>query len=169
MGYFTGCALKIRITFIQNLVLVTWKTKFYRKSKAFFIHISSIASFKPFFWLSGGGNIALFRTVPWLTLSPRLGPKYNQYGTIFPKKSSSTTKLFSSSNMLFIRLFLANTEKKNRGLPGLIPHKLPWMWSWIRRSLSRWRISAVGTGTRHKMALMLCTEKVVQCKTRESP
>ena len=27
--------------------------------------------------------------------------------------------------MLFIRLFLANTWK-NRGLPGLFPHKLPW-------------------------------------------
>ena len=27
MGIFTGCALKIRITFIQNLALVTWKTQ----------------------------------------------------------------------------------------------------------------------------------------------
>ena len=27
----------------------------------------------------------------------------------------------------------------------------------------------MGTGTRHKMALMLCAEKVAQCKTRESP
>ena len=40
-------------------------TKFYLKSKASFIHISSTASFKPF-RLPGCGNIALFRTVPWL-------------------------------------------------------------------------------------------------------
>ena len=26
-GIFTGCTLKIRITFIQNQVLVTWKTQ----------------------------------------------------------------------------------------------------------------------------------------------
>ena len=35
------------------------------------------------------------------------------------------SNLFSSSNMLSIRLFLANTWK-NRGLPGLFPLKLPW-------------------------------------------
>ena len=34
-----------------------------------------------------------------------------KYGTIFQKKSFSTMKLFSL-NMFFIRLFLANTEKK---------------------------------------------------------
>ena len=42
------------------------------------------------------------------------------------------------------------------------------MWSWIRRSLSGWRIGTVGTGTRHKMVLMLCAEKVAQCKTSHS-
>ena len=43
-------------------------TKFYLESKASFIDISSIASFKPFLitWLQYG-NIALFWTVPWLT------------------------------------------------------------------------------------------------------
>ena len=41
--------------------------KFYLESKASFIDISSIASFKLFLiaWLRAG-NIALFRTVPWL-------------------------------------------------------------------------------------------------------
>ena len=38
------------------------------------------------------------------------------------------------------------------------------MQSWIRKSLSGGRISTVGTGTKHKMALMLCAEKVAQCK-----
>ena len=31
---------------------------------------------------------------------------------------------FSSSNMFFIRLFLANTLEENRGSPCLFPHKL---------------------------------------------
>ena len=39
-------------------------TKFYLESKASFIDMSSISSFK-LFWLLGCGNIALFRTVPW--------------------------------------------------------------------------------------------------------
>ena len=59
-------------------------TEFYRKSKAFFIHTSSIASFKPFlivWWWEYS-----FKSSPW--------PKYTQYGTIFPKKSCSTIKLF---------------------------------------------------------------------------
>ena len=44
--------------------------------------------------------------------------------------------------MLFIRLFLANTFKKNRGLPGLFPHKLPWkvvMDSEITLRMENWR------------------------------
>ena len=77
-----------------------------------------------FYWLPGCGNIALFRTVPWLTWSPRCWPNYTQLGTIFQKKKScSTIKLFSSSNMFFVRLFLANTWKKNRGSPCLFKRK----------------------------------------------
>ena len=40
-------------------------TKFYLESKASFIRISSIASFKPFL-IACCGNNALFRTVSWL-------------------------------------------------------------------------------------------------------
>ena len=68
-------------------------TKFYRESKALFIHISSIASFKPFFivwWWEyctfSDSSVVSFKSSPW--------PKYTQYGTIFPKKSCSTIKLF---------------------------------------------------------------------------
>ena len=55
VGYFTGCAFKIRITFTQNYD--TWllerRKLGYFKEKLFFIRISSIASFKPFLiaWL----------------------------------------------------------------------------------------------------------------------
>ena len=72
-GIFTGCAVKVWITFIYRITLGYLKgTKFCLESKVSFIDISSIASFKPFL-LPGCGNIALFRTVPWLTWSPRVG------------------------------------------------------------------------------------------------
>jgi len=54
--------------------------------------------------------------------------------------------------MLFIRLFLGNTWKKNRGSPCFFPHKLAWNVDKDLISLSGWRICALGTGTRHKMA-----------------
>ena len=52
----------------------------------------------------------------WATLSwsPGLGQNTSSRG-LFSKKFCSTIKIFSSSNMFFIRLFLANTRKKNRG------------------------------------------------------
>ena len=101
-------------------------TKFYGEIKAFFIHISSIAAFKPFFivwWWEyctfSDSSVVSFKSSPW--------PKHTQYGTIFPKKIKFYYQtFFSSSNMLFIRLFLAKTWKKNRGLLGLFPHKLLW-------------------------------------------
>jgi len=144
-------------------------TEFYRESKAFFIHISSIASFKPFlivWWWEyctfSDSSVVSFKSSPW--------PKYTQYGTIFQKNHVLLSNFFSYSNMLSIRLFLANTRKKKiGGYRACFLTNCCEMWSWIRRSLSGWRIGAVGTGTRHKMALMLRSEKVAQCKTRESP
>ena len=48
-------------------------------------------------------------------------PKYTQYGTIFPKNHVLLSNFFSSpNNMLFIRLFLANTWKKKSGFTGLV-------------------------------------------------
>ena len=101
--------------------------------------------------MSGGGNIALFRTVPWLALSPCLGQNTPSTELFSQKNQVLLPNFFSSSNMLFIRLFLAITCRE--------------MLSWIRRSRSGWRTGAVRTGTRHKMALMLCAEKVAHCKT----
>ena len=89
-------------------------TKFYLEIKAPFIDISNIASFKLFLivWLRkyctfSDSFVVSLKSSPW--------PKYTQLGTIFPKKSCSTIKLFSSSNVFFIRLFLANTWKKIGG------------------------------------------------------
>ena len=59
-------------------------TKFYLESKAYFIHISSIASFKPFLiaWLREyctflDSSVVSLKSSPW--------PKYTQYGSILPK------------------------------------------------------------------------------------
>ena len=98
--------------------------KNYLESKGCFIHISSIASVKPFLiaWLReyftfSDSSVVSLKSSPW--------PKYTQYMELFcKKKSCSTFKLFPSLNMFFIRLFLANTpppppqkkkKKKNIG------------------------------------------------------
>ena len=60
-------------------------TKLCLESKASFIDISSIASFKPFL-IAWCGNIALFRTVSVVNLKSSPWPKYTQLGTIFQKK-----------------------------------------------------------------------------------
>ena len=134
-------------------------TKFCRESKAF-IHISNIASFKPFlivWWWEyctfSDSSVVSFKSSPWPNYSTELFSKKNQ---VLP------SSFFSSSNMSFIRLFLANTW-----LPGLFPHKATncrEMWSWIRKSLSGWRIGAVGTGMRHKMTLVSCAERLCNAK-----
>ena len=60
-------------------------TKFYLESKASFIHISSIALFKPFLiaWLReyctfSDSSVVSLKSSPW--------PKYIQYGTILQKE-----------------------------------------------------------------------------------
>ena len=90
-------------------------TKFCLESKASFIDTSSITSFKPFLiaWLReyctfSDSSVVNLRSLPW--------PKYTQLGTLFQKNHVLLSN-FSSSNMFFIRLFLANTWKKNRGSP----------------------------------------------------
>ena len=67
MGYFYWLRVKSSNHLHTEFNLGYLKgTKFCLESKASFIDISSIASFKPFL-LPGCGNIALFWTVPWLT------------------------------------------------------------------------------------------------------
>ena len=92
-------------------------TKFCLESKASFIDISSIASFKPFLiaWLR---EYCTFSDSSVVNLKSLSWPKYTQLGTSFQKKTHVLlSNFFSSSNMFFIRLFLANTWKKNRGSP----------------------------------------------------
>ena len=85
-------------------------TKFYLESKASFIYISSIASFKPFLiaWLREyftflDSSVVSLKSSPWL--------KYTQYGTILPKKNHVPLSNFF---LLQICSLLANTKIKNR-------------------------------------------------------
>ena len=65
--------------------------------------------------------------------------------------------------MFFMRLFLGNTGEKKSGITEIVSLQT------AVKCGHGFGIGAVGTGTRHKKALMLCAEKVAQCKTRESP
>ena len=87
----------------------------------------------------------------------------HQIRNYFPQKNHVLlSNFFSSSNMLFIRLFLANTWEKNRGSPCLFPQKLLWKVDMVLRSQSGWIICAAGTGARDKI-----TPIVFEVRTRD--
>ena len=94
MGYFYWLYVKSSNDLHTELNLGYLKaTKFCLESKAPFIDISSIASFKPFLiaWLRG---YCTFLDIPVVNLKTWPWPKYSQLGTIFQKNSCSTIKLF---------------------------------------------------------------------------
>ena len=92
-------------------------TNFYLQSKASFIHITSIASFKPFLiaWLwehctFSDSSVASLRSSSW--------PKYTPYGHIFQKKKkSSTIKHFFFFKYVLYLTVLSKYLKKSRGSP----------------------------------------------------
>ena len=110
MGYFYWLGVKSSNHLHRELNLGYLKgTKFCLESKASFIDISSIASFKPFLiaWLR---EYCTFSDSSVVNLRSSPCPKYTQLGTIFQKKIHVLlSNFFSSSNMFFIRLYLANT------------------------------------------------------------
>ena len=120
LGYFYLLRVKNSNPLLTELSLCYLKhTKFYLEHKTSFIQISSIASFNSFLiaWLWGyctfsDSSVVSLKSSPW--------PKYTKCETIFPQKSCSNIKLFSSSNMLFIRLFSANTCEKKSGVTVLV-------------------------------------------------
>ena len=69
------------------------------------------------FWLPGCGFISLFRTVPWLIWSPRVDQNTPSWELFSKTNHVLLSNFFSSSNMFFITLFLANTWRKNWGSP----------------------------------------------------
>ena len=109
MGYFYWLRVKSLNHLHAELNLGYLKgTKFCLESKASFIDISSIASFKPFLiaWLR---HYFSFSESSVVNLKSSRWPNTPSWELFSKKKSCSTIKLFSASNMFFITLFLANT------------------------------------------------------------
>ena len=116
MGYFYWLHVKNSNHLHLELSLVYPKdTKFYLESKALFIDISSISSFKLFFGCLIAGILHFFGQFR-CYLEVLALAKIHPAGDYFPKKNYVLlSNFFSSSNMFFIRLFLANTCKKIGG------------------------------------------------------
>ena len=115
MGYFYWLCVKNPNYLHTELSLGYLKdTKFYIESTASFIHISSIASFKPFLiaWL---WEYCTFSVSSVVSLKSSSWPKYTQYGTIFQKKSCSTIKLFFFFKYVLYLTALSKYLKKSRG------------------------------------------------------
>ena len=117
MGYFYCLCVKNPNRLHTEISLGYLKdTKFYLESKASFIHISSIASFKPFLiaWL---WEYCTFLVSSVVSLKSLSWPKYTQYRTIFQKKSCSTIKLFFFFKYVLYLTALSKYLKKSRGSP----------------------------------------------------
>ena len=114
MGYFYWLRVKnsnhlhteLRLDYLKD-------TKCYLESKASFIHISSIASFKPFLiaWLRESCTFSDSSVVLEVLAFPKIHPVWNYFAK---KNHGLLSNFFPSSNMFFIRLSLANTKKENR-------------------------------------------------------
>ena len=115
MGYFYWLCVKNSNLLNRELSLGYLKdTKVYLESKASFICISSIASFKQFLiaWLWGyctfsDSSVVSLKSSPW--------PKNTKYGTIFQKKSCSTIKLFFFKYVLYYTVLRKYLKKKKIG------------------------------------------------------
>ena len=122
MGYFYWLRVK-NSNYLHAVFSLDYlgNAKFCLESKASFIDISIFASSELFLiaWLreyctfSGSSVVSL-----------KSSAKRHPVGNCFSKKIVFHYQpLFSSSNMFFIRLFLANTWKKNWGSPCLFKRK----------------------------------------------
>ena len=123
MRYFYWLHVKSSNHLHAELNLGYFKGKtFCLESKASFINISSIASFKPFLiaWLWEyctflDSSVVNLKSSPW--------PKYTQFGTIFLKKSCSTIKLFFLFKYVLHWTVLSKYLKKKSGVTVLVEEK----------------------------------------------
>ena len=109
MGYFYWLCVKSSNHLYTGLNVGYLKdTKFCLESKASFIDISIIASFEPFLiaWLQ---EYYTFLDSSMVNLKSCLGQNAPSWELISKKNHVLLSNFFSSSNMFFIRLFLANT------------------------------------------------------------
>ena len=144
LGYFYWLHVKNSNPLLAELSRCYLKhTKFYLEHKGSFIQRSSIASFNSFlivgilwvfdlirFWLWG---YCTFSHSSVVSLKSSLWPKYTKYETISPppKNNVLPSNFFSSSNMFFIRLFLANTWEKIAGHRACFFTNCCEKWTWL--------------------------------------
>ena len=120
MGYFYWLCVKNPNYLHTEISLGYLKdTIFYLESKNSFIHIISIASFKPFLiaWLWEHctflvSSVVSLKSSSWL--------KYTQCGTIFQKQSCSTIKLFFFFKYVLYLTALRKYLKKKSGVTVLV-------------------------------------------------
>ena len=126
LGYFYWLRVKNSNPLLTELSRWYLKhTKVYLEQKASFIQISSITytSFNSFL-LPVVGILHFFGQFRGQLEVLALN-QIHQIRNYFPSKNNVLlSNFFSSSNMFFIRLFLANSWEKNRGSPCLFLHKL---------------------------------------------
>ena len=95
-------------------------TNFYCESKASFIDISSIVSFK-LFLIASLQEMYTFLDSSMVSLKSSPWPRYTQLGTKKKKNNHfPLSNVFSYSNMFSVRLFLANTQGKKSGVTMLV-------------------------------------------------
>ena len=146
VGYFYWLRIKSLNHLHTELNLGYLKgTKFCLESKASFIDVSSIASYKPFLitWLR---HYSSFSDSSVVNLKSWVGQNTPSWELFYKKNHVLLSNFFSASNMFFITLFLANTWRKNRGSPcsfkrkgGFIPlSSLVWGKSLTFCMCTRW-------------------------------
>ena len=120
MGYFYWLCVKNPNHLHTEISLGYLKdTKFYLENKASFIHIRSIASFKPFL-IARLWEYCTFSVSSVVSLKSSSWPKYTQYGTIYQKKSCSTIKLFFFFKYVLYLTALSKYLKKKSGVTVLV-------------------------------------------------
>ena len=120
MGYFYWLCVKNPNHLHTEISLGYLKDKkFYLESKASLIHISSIASFKPFL-IASLWEYCTFSVSSVVSLMSSSWPKYTQYGTIFQKKSCSTIKLFFFFKYVLYLTALSKYLEKKSGVTVLV-------------------------------------------------
>ena len=117
MGYFYWLCVKNPNHLHTEISLGYLKdTNFYLESKASFIHISSIASFKPFViaWL---WEYCTFSVSSVVSLKSSSWPKYTQFGTISKKKIMFYYQTFFFFEYVLYLTALSKYLKKSWGSP----------------------------------------------------
>ena len=120
MGYFYWLYVKNPNHLHTEISLGYLKdTKFYLENKASFIHIRSIASFKPFL-IAQLWEYCTFSVSSVVRLKSSSWPKYTPYGTIYQTKSCSTIKLFFFFKYVLYLTALGKYLKKKSGVTVLV-------------------------------------------------